>query len=164
MGHVNTVSGHIREAFCGFGGDADRRRLMLNSNRRVIRDLPAVDEYPSLSRAMFAITDGGERSSTQYRGRVIHFGASYSQVVRDFAMWRDKFENLLCRLYWDAAMVTVQTEYWGPYVFEWNAVTASRDGFIESPPRPVSEWRFRAWHLGAPPRELSSDDVDALDW
>jgi len=165
MGHVSVVSGHIREAHY-FGGDIDRRRLLSESNRRAIEALPIADEWPALTSSMFAITGKGEGSHTtpQYRGRVIHFGASYKELLDSFATWRSKFEALLRRLYWDDAAVMVHTEWWGHYVFEWMPTAATADGFRENPPRPVSEWSFRGWRLGNPGdiEELTSDDVDRL--
>ena len=165
MGHVHVVSGHVREAHYGCGDD-ERRRLLRDSNRRVIESLPDDGEWPSLPASMFSITGRGAGSPNmaEYRGRVIHFGASHNQLLDSFATWRAKFEALLRRLYWNEAMVMVSTECWGHYVFRWMPSELAVDGFLEDPPRPVSDWTFEAWYLGGSGemKELSSEDVDRL--
>lgn len=167
MGHVNVVSGHIREAYY-FGGDRSRRRLLLESNRRVIRDLGTDDSWPPMPAAMFAFTGAGEGSPTtpQYRGRVIHFGASYNQLLADFNLWRAKFENLLRALYWDDAMAMVQTEWWNDYVFQWRRAEGVAEGFLRTPPEPVSDWTLMGWRLRGPeaPVALGPEEIDGFQW
>lgn len=90
-------------------------------NKRAILALPAVDEWPSISRDMFSVprfhVDGNEGQTN-----IIHFGNSYRSIEYEWAQWIAKFENLLRSLYWQSAVVHLETELTGLHTFAWEAV------------------------------------------
>ena len=145
MGHRNTISGHIQEPWYVRGSDRAITRLW-HRNRRVIRSLPSEDEWPWLTRRMFAASplfgNHGERDdllSATYRGPVIYFGGSFSSLYQEWAEWLDKFESLLRRLYWEHAVVVLVTEWMGQHVYRWDA---EHTDFTAEKPAPIESWKF----------------------
>jgi hypothetical protein len=151
MGHRNTISGHIQEPWYVRGSDRAIRRLW-HRNRRVINSLPAQDEWPFLMRSMFAASpipsNRRDVISVTYRGPVIHFGGSFPSVYEVWPQWLEKFESLLCRLYWEHAIVILVTEWTGQYVYRWDAEGAD---FTTEVPQPI-----RAWKFSGEPRDFGS--------
>ena len=145
MGHRNTLSGHIQEAWYVKGSDRATARLW-HHNRRVLNSLPDNGEevWPYLGKRMFStspIFSGpyvGALTPT-YRGPVIYFGGSFSSIFEDWPEWLSKFEDLLRRLYWEHAVVVLVTEWMGQHVYRWDAKT---DTFNSEDPTPITEWTF----------------------
>jgi hypothetical protein len=142
MGHRNTLSGHIQEAWYVRGSDRGIRRLW-HHNRRVLRSLPNDDDWPYLGRRMFAATplfNSGlvDFLTPTYRGPVIYFGGSFSSIF-EWSEWLAKFEALLRRLYWEHAVVVLVTEWMGQHHYRWKAKT---DFFDADAPKPITEWTF----------------------
>lgn len=54
------------------------------------------------------------------KNQVIAFGASYKEVELSWMDWIVKFENLLSKLYWTEAVVHLETERGGNYVYQWK--------------------------------------------
>jgi hypothetical protein len=143
MGHRNTISGHIQEPWYVTASGRPLSRLW-HYNRRVIRSLPAQDEWPFLTRRMFCASPmfGSGRKgllTATYRGPVIYFGGSFSSIYSDWAQWLDKFEALLRRLYWEHAVVVLVTEWMGQHVYRWDA---EDQDFSADKPHPIRTWKF----------------------
>lgn len=145
MGHRNTLSGHIQEAWYVKGSDRAISRLW-HHNRRVLRSLPNDDDeqWPYLGRRMFSATPmyfsgTADRLTSMYRGPVIYFGGSFSSICMEWSEWLLKFESLLRRLYWEHAVVVLATEWMGQHVYNWDAKT---DLFDADRPTPITEWNF----------------------
>ncbi|HET7288354.1 MAG TPA: hypothetical protein VFI71_12825, partial [Pyrinomonadaceae bacterium] len=107
MGHRNTLSGHIQEAWYVKGSDRATEQLW-HHNRRVLESLPddAEEQWPYLGKRMFSTSPmfTGPYTGTlvpTYRGPVIYFGGSFSSIYQDWPEWLAKFENLLRQLYWE---------------------------------------------------------------
>jgi hypothetical protein len=91
---------------------------------REISALPATsdgDDWPFLSSSMFSHT-----RSPEYRDAVIHFAASYKDILGSWEEWSMKFESLLLRLPLKKAKVIVQDEYLGDFVATWSSGTLPR--------------------------------------
>ncbi|WP_299611260.1 hypothetical protein [uncultured Aquimarina sp.] len=84
-------------------------------NYKTINDLNTDDDWPPLSREMFAITSNINRElyrpNMEYSGRIIHFGANLKSVEHEIDEWIIKFEQLLSKLIWIESKVHFQTEY-----------------------------------------------------
>jgi len=93
-------------------------------NREALMLLPSANEWPLISREMFAIprnrTGGGH-----YQTDVLHFGASYKAIEYEWEQWIAEFEALLRRMYWVSATVHLETELSGTHTFTWNSLTDS---------------------------------------
>lgn len=91
-------------------------------NQDTLNELSIVDEWPPLTRNMFAITNDVEEGTSlyTYSGRLIHFGANFKSIEYEWEEWKNKFEDLLCKLYWVEAEVHFVTEYAGVQTFEWR--------------------------------------------
>ncbi|WP_208306288.1 hypothetical protein [Hymenobacter defluvii] len=100
-----------------------KQNEVYHHNRKVIGNLPIKDEWPPLTRNMFAITHcdlNRPGINYAYSGRIIHFGANFKSIEHEWREWKDKFENLLTRLYWLSAAVHFKTEYTDIQTFTWE--------------------------------------------
>jgi hypothetical protein len=91
------------------------------TNKKAILALPLVDDWPVLTQEMFSIPRfqmDGNLSQTN----VIHFGASYRGIEYEWAEWIKKFEALLKAMYWQSAVVHLETELTGLHTFTWETV------------------------------------------
>ena len=93
-------------------------------NRSALLALPSANEWPLISREMFAIprTVAG---SGYYQTEVLHFGASYKAIEYEWEQWIAEFEALLQRMFWVSATVHLETELSGTHTFTWNSLTDS---------------------------------------
>lgn len=91
-------------------------------NKSVIDKLPENDQWPPLSKKMFAITEnsGEYTPDYSYSGRIIHFGANFKSIEYEWMEWKIKFEDLLSRLLWLEADVHFKTEYADIQTFKWR--------------------------------------------
>jgi hypothetical protein len=119
----------------------DYRKLQ-RLNREVIDALPETDDWPFLTRSMFAVP-GEEPEQGTYRSQVIHFGASLKEVEQDWEAWLAKFEALLSRLYWYSAKLHLEAEHGGDHQYEWLIEQDQIDRWLQDPPHPVSRWKFQ---------------------
>ena len=101
-------------------GDALAIKKRRGKNLAAILSLPADDDWPYLSRNMFS-TPGGHVMSGTYMTQIIHFGASYQAVEYEWALWIQKFENLLKRMCWVSVVVHLETELSGRHTFLWES-------------------------------------------
>jgi hypothetical protein len=145
MGHRNTLSGHIQEAWYVKGSDQAIVRLW-EHNRLVLNSLPDDDnvEWPYLGKCMFSTSPmltaiSVDALKPTYRGPVIYFGGSFSSIYQEWSEWLVKFEDLLRHLYWEHAVVVLVTEWMGQHVCRWNA---KLDTFDAEKPIPITEWAF----------------------
>lgn len=120
MGMTTYLYGCILE----YGLNLNKLEEVKTHNNRIIENLPVNDNWPPLSREMFAVTNNhkSQISGTylEYTGRLIHFGASFKSIEHEWLDWKTKFENLLTRLYWLDAHVHLQTEYNHLESFRWS--------------------------------------------
>ena len=100
MGMTTYIYGCIRE----YGLNSLRLVEVKRHNNRVMAHLPLSDDWPPLTRNMFAMTDNLQNanpgSMLEYTGRLIHFDASTKSIEYEWMEWQKKFEGLLTRLYW----------------------------------------------------------------
>lgn len=92
------------------------RQYVRDHNKAIIEGLPLCDDWPPVSREMFALceNDPERRGPTlDYKSRIIHFGASLKQVESEWVEWRIKFERLLSQLYFFEARVHLNSGYIG---------------------------------------------------
>jgi len=63
---------------------------------------------------MFSITD-----DPRYRDELLHFGASFKDILSGWSDWELKFEKLLDRLEHQGAKVLVEDCYRGDFLVSW---------------------------------------------
>lgn len=96
-------------------------------NQSVLSHLPALDDWPFLTREMFSITR--QQSTVQMASmNLIHFGCSYTGIEYEWNVWMKKFEDLLKKMAWQSAVVHLDTELSGLHTFIWET-----DGNIHEP-------------------------------
>lgn len=81
----------------------------------------------------------------EYSGRIIHFGANLKSVEEDWGEWKQKFEALLKKLYWQEANVHFNTEYTTLQTFSWRVDLLKYDfGDKTKMPPAITEahWQF----------------------
>ena len=119
MGMTTYLYGAIEE----YGLNIPRTKEVYAHNEQVIASLPISDDWPPLSKEMFSITKNDkeiEGPNLEYWGRIIHFGACLKSVEQEWDEWKEKFEQLLTKLYWLEAHVHFKTEYTGVISFRWS--------------------------------------------
>lgn len=93
----------------------------ITTNKKAILALPTVDDWPFLVQEMFSFPrfrmDGSVGQTN-----VIHFGMSYKGVEYEWSEWINKFEALLKSMYWQSAVVHLETELTGLHTFMWDAI------------------------------------------
>jgi hypothetical protein len=150
MGVNSFLIGYIEEAWPGeaAGGDPavlehlqETHRTIGRHNDETLEALPERDEFPPLCRSMFGWPPAGAAMIT-YRNRLIHFAASMKEVDWYLRDWLDKFEGLLCRLYWESAYVRVETAYLGPHEFRWQPTSAWVESLCKGRLSPIQKWSF----------------------
>jgi len=128
VGHEVIVFGCIE------GADADRFRAL---NAAALAQLPTEDEWPWLTRGMFALPAHAPQGT--YRSHIVHFGASFKDEPHDRAcwdVWLAKFEALLRQLYWWSATLHLVTEFEPPRVFQWLPTPAAIDQMLSERQQP----------------------------
>lgn len=120
MGMTTYIYGFIRE----YGLNSLRLVEVKRHNNRILAHLPLSDNWPPLTRNMFAATNNHKNESPgsmlEYTGRLIHFGASTKSIEHEWMEWQQKFERLLTSLYWLEATVHVKTELNDIDTFNWS--------------------------------------------
>jgi hypothetical protein len=140
MSHEAIIFGIIEGA--SYKSDTEESyRLLQNRNVEVINSLPEEDEYPWLTKAMFAFP--GQRPQGTFREQVIHFGLSLKDDPNDrerILLWIKKFESLLKKLYWWQAQVMLSTDFEEQRVFYFVPTDDAVSGMMCDNPKPVSNW------------------------
>jgi len=110
---LNTKMSH-HSCLCGF--------IRLKGDRAAALDeiwkLPErceQDAWPFLTSAMFSHTD-----APQYGDEIVHFAASYKDILGAWPEWSAKFESLLTRLSFTQAKVLVEDEFFGDFIARWQ--------------------------------------------
>lgn len=84
----------------------------------------ASDDYPLLSANMFSVSR--LRMKGDYAAaNIIHFAMSYYGIEYEWSEWMSKFEALLKLMYWQSAVVHLETEFSGVHTFKWESVNSS---------------------------------------
>ena len=124
-------------------------------NHKIIRNLKNDDEWPPLSKEMFAITCNSNneiyRPNMEYSGRIIHFGANLKSVEHELNEWIVKYEKLLSELIWLESKVHFQTEYAELQTLNWR-VDLNQYEIIHNGkfPKPIDKscWSFEStWKI-----------------
>lgn len=153
MGHQSILFGMIEGP-----GDGPKMTALKVHNQSVIESLPTDDEWPWLTRAMFALPAPWPQGT--YREQVIHFGLS----IKDFPGskpehgsnapfsdsvgcegvdgWIGKFEDLLSRMYWFRARVHVSTEFEMEHGYLYTPSPGCVDLMLSDSPEPIDEWEL----------------------
>jgi hypothetical protein len=93
---------------------------------QAISDLPSSsgeDEWPFLTSTMFGITD-----SPVYRDEVVHFAASYKDIISSWYEWESKFERFLSKIEFDEVKVIIDDCYRGDFIAVWSWVRSADNG------------------------------------
>ena len=118
MDQESVVYGCIKDTF--FYGEEREIELHRDTNRVVMQELPSAEDWPLISREMFAMPAPAialDDSQTD----VVHFGSSYKAVEHEWEQWLGKFEQMLKRMYWVSATVHLETELNGRHTFTWES-------------------------------------------
>jgi hypothetical protein len=127
VSHISIVYGCIEGAT--YYADSSRYYRM---NAELIAALPETDEWPYLTRDLFAVP----RDEHMFATQVVTFGASYNLVEWVWDVWLAKFEGLLRQMYWDAVHVHLRTELVGNHHYQWVPTG------VGDLPGPVTVWEF----------------------
>lgn len=104
MGHESYV--------CGFIKVADREAAAAALSR--LPNSSADDTWPYLTASMFGIS-----ATPLYRDYVVHFGASYKDILGGWTDWEEKLERLLTALDFVEAKLIVEDCYRGDFLVAW---------------------------------------------
>ncbi|MFT5082982.1 MAG: hypothetical protein ACI9Y1_001019 [Lentisphaeria bacterium] len=115
MDQESIVYGCIKD-ISDYRKDVERRAI----NRQSMLALPKSEDWPYVSREMFAIPRI-EVSADNYQTEVMHFGASYKAIEYEWKEWMKHFESLLDSMYWVSAIVHLETELAGVHTFTWES-------------------------------------------
>lgn len=157
MGHESVVYGCI----VGAGWKVTDRGRLQRLNRAEMIALPETDEWPFLTRSMFAIPDDACLAGT-YRSQPIHFGATFKAIEWNWDEWLVKFESLLARLFWHDVYLHLKTELTvGNYDYHYVATDHLENFYDHEPPRPASRWIL----TGGPRRFLDTGpEFEEMIW
>ena len=136
MDQESVVYGCIKDTF--FYGEEREIELHRDTNRGVMEELPRAEDWPLISREMFAMPAPAlavDDSQTD----VVHFGSSYKAVEHEWEQWLGKFEQMLKRMYWVSATVHLETELSGKHTFSWESTGAGHNP-SDSELKMVCEW------------------------
>lgn len=137
MGHESTVYGII----LGESDGPPEWERLPQLNRQVIESLPTEDEWPFLTRPMFAIAGPSVREGC-YRSQPIHFGATFKSLEWEWHEWLPKFEALLARLFWYDSYLHLRTELVGAFDYHYEADPERAMARFRQR-QPVNHWHFR---------------------
>jgi hypothetical protein len=107
MGHPSYV--------CGFIKVKEKERAL-----EAISRLPKTREdaqWPFLTASMFSHTE-----TSSYRDIVIHFAASFKDILGDWDEWESKFETFLSEFNHEGAKVFIEDCYKGDFIVAWFKV------------------------------------------
>lgn len=124
MSQESVVYGCIKDLLVVGADDAGEHR---QRNRDVVMSLPSVEDWPLISREMFAMPIAGSDLNESHTD-VIHFGSSYKGVEYEWQTWIGQFEQMLKQMYWVSATVHLETEFSGTHTFSWES-----DDFCHEP-------------------------------
>jgi hypothetical protein len=99
-----------------FGTELERIRI----NRTAILSLDEVAAPVLIYRSMFLVPSV-EETLYRHQTEIMHFGASYRDIEKQWPTWIAQFEALLSKMYWVSAKVHLETELSGTHTFSWDA-------------------------------------------
>ncbi len=73
------------------------------------------DDWPFLTKTMFSYTP-----SPEYRDRILHFAASYKDILGSWLEWELKFEKFIAEIDYDDIKIIVEDCYYGDFIFNWR--------------------------------------------
>lgn len=118
MSQESVVYGCIKDVLYDDGGaESGEHRCR---NREVVLSLPSIEDWPLISREMFAMPAQGFFLADSHTD-VIHFGSAYKGVEYEWQTWISQFEQLLKQMYWVSATVHLETELSGSHTFSWES-------------------------------------------
>ncbi len=82
------------------------------------------DDYPLLTPSMFSVSQLRMKGDCA-AANIIHFAMSYYGIEYEWSEWMAKFESLLKSMYWQSAVVHLETEFTGLHTFKWESVNSS---------------------------------------
>lgn len=109
----SVVYGYIKD------GASSLSRMRRAHNRRTLLQLPAGDGLSFLCQEMFVSPLRQALTRADIDTELVHFGAAYKGVEYEWRQWINGFEALLSNLYWDSAVVHLETELSGVHTFSW---------------------------------------------
>jgi hypothetical protein len=105
---ATTLYGCISE----YGVYNELQERIKKHNDSIIESLPQFDEWPPLTRQMFAVTQDSDYLTIpptyEYWGRTFHFGGRFKSIEYEWKEWRQKFEILLTKLVWQDSFISLQ--------------------------------------------------------
>lgn len=146
MGHQIVIYGMIE----GASLVGERIRTLQTRNEEIIQCLPDEDEWPWLTREMFAVP--GKTPQGTYREQIIHFGLTLkddpSESIQNYetrdrecvAGWVAKFEKLLSQLYWISVNLHIHTDFEPDRVFYYLPTTLALDNMYRENPQSIHVW------------------------
>ena len=93
---------------------ARQRRAL---NRRVLASLPSAEDWPLISREMFA-QPANAIVVDDLHTDVVPFGNSYKGVEHEWQQWLARFESILQKMFWVSATVHLETELNGVHTLD----------------------------------------------
>ena len=91
---------------------------LVEKARNSIDKLPSSsneDSWPFLTSSMFSIS-----SDPRYREDVIHFAASYKDILDSWDSWEEKFESLISEFEYYHIRVLINDCYRGDFLVAWD--------------------------------------------
>ena len=108
-------------------------------NRLAIDALTISDTHPTFSRAMFNMPPLSYDAGC-YKNQIISFGASIKELEDQWAAWLTKFEGLLRHMYWEKAVVYLDSERYGERQYEYE--NKNSDPFTSNPQNSMDNWSY----------------------
>lgn len=125
MSGESVVYGCIKDVV--YTDDAAIAQQRREVNRRVLASLPAAEDWPLISREMFAHPANAIVVDDLHTD-VVPFGNSYRGVEYEWEQWLRRFEAILQKMFWVSATVHLETEMSSVHTFTW-----STDGDFHAP-------------------------------
>jgi hypothetical protein len=116
MSNQSVVYGCIKVTLPGNNPEDVRKRRAIN--RSVLTNLPPTDEWPLLSCDMFSLPSDSLNLDV-LTSDVLHFGHAYHGIEHEWDQWIERFEAVLRQMYWETAVVHLETELRGTHTFVW---------------------------------------------
>lgn len=139
MSHETLIYGFIE----GSTFTSDEYRLLQKRNISILKRLPLeFDEYPGISREMFSWPPQKPMRGG-WRAQVVHFGGSFKNIdfgYSEIAIWLEKFERLLAKMYWFQAVAHLKTELVGDLKFVYELADEITETYRDGNPSPSSKW------------------------
>lgn len=90
----------------------------IENSEAAIAGLPSSsdkDSWPFLTRGMFSVT-----KDPRYRENLVHFAASYKDILGGWELWEKKFEKFLRKIKWAHARIIINDCYRGDCLAIWD--------------------------------------------